>query len=236
MGQYQKNRNIFFIKFRDWNLKLYNKFVSNPPYLDSDKVFPENKILEENWMVIKDEINSILEKTNSLPKFHDVDDGQEFISNNDGIAWNMFLIKTYGFWNKHNIKLCPNIVKMFKPLKNVTSISISFLSPGKHIPPHNGPYKGILRYQLAISVPKKGNCQLFVDNKPYSWVEGKGVTFDDTYVHEVRNETKETRVAVLLDIKRYDFPFLLRVYDFIFYKIIQLLVILNRTMSKSAVK
>ena len=78
MGQYQKNRNIFFIKFRDWNLKLYNKFVSNPPYLDSDKVFPENKILEENWMVIKDEINSILEKTNSLPKFHDVDDGQEY--------------------------------------------------------------------------------------------------------------------------------------------------------------
>ena len=48
-----------------------------------------------------------------------------------------------------------------------------------------------------------------------------------TYVHEVRNETKETRIAVLLDIKRYDFPFLLRVYDFIFYKIIQLLVILN---------
>jgi len=60
--------------------------------------------------------------------------------------------------------------------------------------------------------------------------------FDDTYIHEVRNETRETRIAVLLDIRRNDFPFLLRIYDFIFYKIIQLLVILNRTMSKSAVK
>ena len=29
MGQYQKNRNIFFIKLRDWNLQLYNKFLSN---------------------------------------------------------------------------------------------------------------------------------------------------------------------------------------------------------------
>ena len=91
--------------------------------------FPEHKILEQNWTMIRDEINSILEKTSSLPKFHDVDDGQEFISNNDGIAWKIFLVKTYGFWNKHNIKLCPNIVNLFKPFKNVTSISISFLSP-----------------------------------------------------------------------------------------------------------
>ena len=120
MGQYQKNRNIFFIKLRDWNLQLYNKFLSNPPYLDADKVFPEHKILEENWTMIRDEIKTILEKTSSLPKFHDVDDGQEFISANDGIAWNMFLVKTYGFWNKHNIKLCPNIVNLFKPFKNVS--------------------------------------------------------------------------------------------------------------------
>ncbi len=236
MGQYQKNRSIFFIKLRDWNLKFYNKFLSNPAYLDADKVFPEHKILEQNWTMIRDEINSILEKTSSLPKFHDVDDGQEFISNNDGIAWNMFLVKTYGFWNKHNIKLCPNIVNLFKPFNNVSGISISFLSPGKHIPPHNGPYKGILRYQLAISVPKQGNCQLFVDNKPYTWTEGKGVMFDDTYVHEVKNETKETRVAVLLDIRRNDFPFFLRIYDYIFYKIIQFIVLANNTMSKSAVR
>ena len=90
MGQYQNNRNIFFIKLRDWNLKFYNKFMSNPPYLDVDKVFPEHKLFEENWTLIRDEINLILKKTNSLPKFHDVDNGQEFISANDGIAWNMF--------------------------------------------------------------------------------------------------------------------------------------------------
>ena len=150
MGQYQKNRNIFFIKLRDWNLKLYQRYLSNPPYLNADEVFPQHKILEKNWLMIKDEINSIVKKTNSLPKFHDVDDGQEFISANDGIAWNMFLVKTYGFWNKHNVKLCPNIVNLFRNFKDVSSISISFLSPGKHIPPHNGPYKGIY-------MPNKGH-------------------------------------------------------------------------------
>jgi aspartate beta-hydroxylase len=59
--------------------------------------------------------------------------------------------------------------------------------------------------------------------------------FDDTYVHEVRNETDETRIAVLLDLRRKNMPWFLKVYDFIFFKIIQLLVILNRTMKKSTV-
>ena len=158
----QKNRNLLFIKLRDWNLNLYRKFLNNPAYLDVDEVFPEYKILEDNWLVIRDEINHIINNNISLPKFHDVDEGQEFISNNDGVSWNMFLIKTYGFWNKKNIKFCPKTVNLFKPFKNVESISVSILDPGKHIPAHNGPYKGILRYQLALSVPKDGSCVCFL--------------------------------------------------------------------------
>jgi aspartyl/asparaginyl beta-hydroxylase (cupin superfamily) len=231
----QDNGNILFVKLRDWNLSLYRKFLNNPPYLNVDELFPEYKVLEDNWLVIKDEIDSIINNTASLPKFHDVDEGQKFISNNDGVAWNMFLIKTYGFWNKKNIKLCPKTVDLFRSFKKVESISVSILDPGKHIPAHNGPYKGILRYQLALSVPKKGSCQIFVDNKPYSWTEGKSVLFDDTYVHEVKNETNEKRIAVLLDIRRNDLPFFLKIYDYFFFKIIQLLVIVNRTMEKSAV-
>jgi aspartyl/asparaginyl beta-hydroxylase (cupin superfamily) len=232
----QKNRSLLFIKLRDWNLNLYRKFLNNPAYLDVDEFFPEYKILEDNWLVIREEIYNIINNNNiSLPKFHDVDEGQEFISNNDGVSWNMFLIKTYGFWNKKNIKLCPKTVNLFKPFKKVESISVSILDPGKHIPAHNGPYKGILRYQLALAVPKEGSCQIFVDNKPYSWTEGKSVLFDDTYVHEVKNKTNEKRIAVLLDIKRDDLPFFLKIYDYFLFKIIQLIVIANRTMEKSAV-
>ena len=76
---------------------MYNKFISNSPYLDSDKYFPEHKILENNWTLIRDEINEMVTKTNSLPKFHDVDDGQAFISNTDGKAWNMFQVFRYHF-------------------------------------------------------------------------------------------------------------------------------------------
>jgi aspartyl/asparaginyl beta-hydroxylase (cupin superfamily) len=232
----QNNRSVFFMKFRDWNLSMYNRLMTNTPYLDMDTYFKDHSILEDNWMVIKEEIESIINKADTLPKFHEVDKGQEFISDNDGIAWSMFNVKTYGFWHASNIKQCPKTVGIIKSLKNVSGVYFSILDAGKHIPAHNGPYKGILRYQLALSVPKSGVCQIFVDNKPYSWTEGEGVLFDDTYIHEVKNETSEKRIALLLDVRRTDFPFLLKIYDFIFYKIIQLLVVLNGTMKKSTVK
>ena len=231
----QNNRGWLFKFFRDNNLKYYNSKIKTPAYLDLDKYFADYRILEDSWREIKQEIEEVINSGKTLPKFHEVDDGQEYISANDGISWNMFNIKTYGFWHKENIKLCPRTIELLKPYKNVSSIYFSILSPGKHIPPHIGPYKGIFRYQLAISVPKVGTCQLFVDNKPYSWTEGKSVIFDDTFVHEVKNETKETRIALLLDVRRDDFPFFLMIYDYVFFKIIQLLVIINKTMQKSTV-
>ena len=89
----------------------------------------------------------------------------------------------------------------------------SILAPGKHIPPHKGPYKGIIRYQLALKVPKSGECKLLVDNTPYFWKEGEGVLFDDTYTHEVVNNSTEHRIALLLDVKRKVPGFFMRQYD-----------------------
>ena len=172
-----------------------------------------------NW----DNLESV-PPSSAIPVFRETDHVANYIED-----------KTYGFWNKKNIKLCPKTVNLFKPFKNVESISVSILDPGKHIPAHNGPYKGILRYQLALSVPKDGSCQIFVDNKPYSWTEGKSVLFDDTFIHEVKNKSNEKRIALLLDIRRNDLPFFLKIYDYFFFKIIQLIVLVNRTMEKSAV-
>ena len=56
-------------------------------------------------------------------------------------------------------------------------------------------------------------CKIIVDNKDFFWVEGKSVLFDDTYTHEVINNTKEHRIALLLDIKRRVPGFWMRQYD-----------------------
>ena len=229
------NRNIILHSVIEWMRKRYNKNVNNPPYLDLDEYFPEYTLIEAHWEELRDEIENIISSSKPLPKFHEIDRGQDFISNNDGISWNLFAVKFYGMWHLHNVKKCPKTMALFRDMKKVKTINYSILAPGKHIPPHRGPYRGILRYQIALKVPKHGNCQLFVDNKPYIWTEGKSVLFDDTYVHEVRNETEETRIALLLDIKRKDFPFSLKIIDWIYYKLIQLAIIFGGGMKKSKV-
>ena len=232
----QNNRNILFKFFRDWNLKFYNSKIKTPAYLNLEEYFPEYKILEENWKEIKKEVESVIKSGKTIPKFHEVDDGQEYISDNDGLSWSLLNLLLYDMWHKKNACLCPKTTSLLKEMKNVKSAYFSILDPGKHIPPHKGPYKGIIRYQLAISVPKKGECKIFVDGTPYYWTEGKSVLFDDTYTHEVVNNTEEHRIALLLDVKRKIPGFFMRQYDHFIFGIIQFLVILNNTFSKSKMK
>jgi beta-hydroxylase len=79
----------------------------------------------------------------------------------------------------------------------------SILAPRKHILPHRGPYKGILRYHLGLIVPKdKEDCRIRVGSEIRHWEEGKSLLFDDTYDHEVWNDTDETRVVLFVDIIR----------------------------------
>ncbi len=231
----QKNRNVIFKLFRNANLKLYNSRIKTPAYLDLEEYFPEYKILEENWLDIKKEIERVIDSGKTLPKFHEIDDGQEYISDNDGLSWHLLNLLLYTMWHKKNAELCPKTTSLLKKIKSVKSAYFSILEPGKHIPPHKGPYKGIIRYQLAISVPKKGECKILVDGKPYLWKEGESVLFDDTYTHEVVNNTSEYRVALLLDVKRTIPGFFLRQYDSFVFRLIQVLVILNNTFSKSKV-
>ena len=69
----------------------------------------------------------------------------------------------------------------------------------------------------------------------YFWKEGKSVLFDDTYTHEVVNNTKEHRIALLLDVKRKIPGIFMRLYDKFVFKLIQFLIILNNTFSKSKI-
>ena len=123
-------------------------------------------------------------------------------------------------WHEKNCDLCPKTTSILKKLGGVKSAYFSVLAPGKHIPPHKGPYKGIIRYQLALSVPKNGECKIIVDDKDCFWEEGKSVLFDDTYTHEVINNTNEVRIALLLDVKR-DFTGFLKYYDMFVFKLIK---------------
>ena len=79
----------------------------------------------------------------------------------------------------------------------------SILSPRKHILDHRGPYKGVLRYHLGLIVPAPNEkCRIRVGQEWRHWAEGSSIVLDDTYDHEVCNDTDGTRVVLFLDVVR----------------------------------
>jgi len=135
-------------------------------------------------------------------------------------------------WLHHNAEKCPKTYAIFKDMKHVTTINFSILAPGKYIPPHQGPYKGIIRYQLPLEVPQNGECYIIVDGRRHYWREGESVLFDDTFTHEVHNKTEERRIALLLDVKRNDFGPFMRVFDWLYFKLFQTVIVLGGGLRK----
>ena len=87
----------------------------------------------------------------------------------------------------------------------------STLHGKSYIKPHTGPMNLRLRIHLPLIVPShtkpdafsnkpQTKCGIRVGDQIRSWKEGKAVVLDDSYEHEVWNETNETRVLLLVDV------------------------------------
>lgn len=69
--------------------------------------------------------------------------------------------------------------------------------------PHRGPSKAVVRCHLGLRVPvEAAKCRLRVDRETRHWTAGEWLCFDDTFEHEVHNDTNETRVVLFLDLDR----------------------------------
>ena len=61
----------------------------------------------------------------------------------------------------------------------------------------------MVRAHLGLIVPKdRERLWIRVDDQILHWDEGKVILFDDSYEHEVRNDTDELRAVLFIDIDR----------------------------------
>ena len=174
--------------------------VSDIPIFDAHD-FAWTAPLETNWKIIRQELDRILEKQDQLPNFQDISRDQINITQDD--RWKTFFLYGYGFKMQSNCDLCPETTRIIESIPGMLTGFFSVLAPGKHIPPHRGPYKGILRCHLALKVPEPTDrCWIEVGDQKANWQEGVCLVFDDTYKHRVENNTDGTRVVLFLDIIR----------------------------------
>jgi ornithine lipid ester-linked acyl 2-hydroxylase len=165
------------------------------------KRFPWVEHVEDNWTVIRAEVEQLLEVQAELPNFQDISKDQIEITDDD--RWKTFFLYGYGFEAKLGVEMCPRTAALMREIPGMTTAMISILSPRKHILDHRGPYKGVLRYHLGLIVPEEAEaCRIRVGEDVRHWEEGQSMVFDDTFNHEVWNDTDETRVVLFVDVLR----------------------------------
>ena len=186
------------------NLK-YSK-VGNPPVYDN-ATFPWVAEVEREWRLIRAELERVLERQAELPAFQAIASDVRTITRDD--SWKTFFLAGFGVRSEKNIARCPQTWRIVQKIPGLKTAMFSIFEPGKHLPPHRGPYNGVLRLHLALKVPPHAPHELAirVEDRVCHWEEGKALVFDDAYEHEAWNHTDETRVVLFVDfVKPLRFP------------------------------
>ena len=189
---------------------IYDRRIDTPAILDAKRYFPNARRFTDAWMDIRREALAIAEKLPQVPRFHDIMPAQADISANDGRDWRLFIMKAYGVSFPDTLQRCPSVAALLEQAPEAISCSLSFIAPGKHVPRHRGPFRGILRFHLMLSMPNDENgvpaCDLMIDDIPYRLADGQSLLWDDTFPHELKNRSDKVRIALLLDVWRPQMP------------------------------
>ena len=186
--------------------RIYDACLNTPPILTEDDYFPQASLFVDAWESLRDEARNIAGNLSQVPQFHEIMAEQYKLSKHGEKEWRMFILRAYGLDIKENMQHCPALSALISTNPNIKSASLSFLAPGKHVPTHTGPFRGITRFYLGLDVPldTEGNpgVTLTIDDRPYKLGSGDALLWDDTYPHSVQNNTDQWRIALLLDVYR----------------------------------
>jgi ornithine lipid ester-linked acyl 2-hydroxylase len=174
--------------------------LGNPCLYDS-ATFPWVLDLERDWRAIRDEVDRILVRKTDLPNVQDLTPDAAALSHD--VGWKIFPLIAYGIRSQPNIDLCPQAWRAVQNIPGLRTAMFSILDPGKRIPPHRGPYNGVLRLHLGLLVPEPHErLGIRVGGEERHWQEGHVLIFDDAYEHEAWNETGQVRVVLFVDFEK----------------------------------
>jgi ornithine lipid ester-linked acyl 2-hydroxylase len=187
--------------FRAFERFLEPRSIHGNPNIFPPGTFPWEATLEENVEVIQRELFMLMRHLEELPSFHQISKDQWRLDTDD--KWKTFFFYAYGDKAHKNCARCPETARLVEAIPGMRTALFSILGPGKHIPMHRGPFKGVIRYMLGLVVPEpRERCRIQIGDDTVSWEVGKSLVFDDTYPHEVWNDTDGFRAVLFLDIER----------------------------------
>lgn len=196
-----------FIQFAKKARPFFNRLmephslVGNQPITDPN-AFPWFKELEEAFPAIQAEADRILLLRKTIPPFRDFAPGHEKIAPNED-DWRSFFFWGYGYPIEGNIARCPETAAAVAKIPGLVSALYSVVSPGAHIRRHRGVTKAIMTLHLCLRAPTEAEkCRMDAGGIIEVFREGRAFVLDDTFPHEVWNDSDETRVNLLVQFRR----------------------------------
>jgi beta-hydroxylase len=172
--------------------------VPSTPYLPTSD-FPELQKLQQNWPIIRDEALYLqeMQKIRAAEKNDDAGFNSFFKE-----GWKRFYLKWYDANHPSAEQFCPKTVALLRDMPSVKAAMFAELPPGGKLNKHRDPFAGSLRYHLGLVTPNSDQCFIEVDGQRYSWRDGEGVIFDETFIHWARNDSDVHRIILFCDIER----------------------------------
>jgi ornithine lipid ester-linked acyl 2-hydroxylase len=187
----------------EWSIARVSRH--GDPHIYDTRLFPWAATVESQWRLIRDELDAVMTFRDQMPSFQDILKEVSPIQSDNN--WKTFFLAGIGMDCAENCQRCPETARLLVEIPGMTTAFFSILSPGKHIPAHRGAWNGILRFHLGLMVPEpRERVRIRIGNDFYSWREGEALIFDDTFNHEVWNDTDGYRVVLFVDFARPLYP------------------------------
>ena len=179
--------------------------VGAGPFFDPER-FDWIPAVEAHSAAIRRELEQLLQARDHIPTFQEVSPPQRALTQDD--KWKTYFLIVYGHEVEANCAQCPRTFAALRHIPGLKTAMFSILAPHKRIPPHRGPFGGLLRYHLGLVIPeRRDQLGIRVGDETRSWQAGKSLVFDDSWEHEAWNDSDQERVVLFVDFVRpLDFP------------------------------
>ena len=187
-------------------------FMTASPYFGVHHEYPTwCQQLEQNFHTILEDYETLRTSSLGWSKVGSGDRGSGMTDHRvvAGQDWSEYVL--FGTGQQH----CRNATKTRSLIRRIIPDAVSLaeqgggevifsrLAPRTHIRAHCGPTNLRWTAHLGLVVPKLSDeggsrCQIRVGESWHCWEPGKILLFDDSFEHEVRNDTEEDRVVLLL--------------------------------------
>ena len=144
---------------------------------DANRAFADNTSfpwitrMEAHWETIRNEFDQVMLDQKYIPNVEDISQdgnlGADRQPMSKGPEWKWFFLYGYGHRIDLNCARCPQTTQLVESIPGMRGAIFAVLAPKKHIPPHQGLYKGLLRCHLGVRIPQPvGLCRIESRTKP----------------------------------------------------------------------